>query len=253
MGATTGPLLRKSAIAPTSPGQSSPVVVGLGDHPGDWPLLQHRRCLREPYCNPLERSVVMRRPILSPSQRALDDRSPVPAESAGCIDVLVRSIDAVPRLVRGCNRRLGSPLSAVDLEDAIQETQATAWEQRHHFRGDSSAETWLYGIARFRILRLARQERAHRDLQNRVLLEAEGAPEGLAVDPVIADTAVHRLVNAAVSRYGTTAANIIRYRAVDESSFGTIADRLRMKESTVKARYYKAIDGLRRLLGTKFS
>ena len=69
------------------------------------------------------------------------------------------ALEVLPRLVRACHNRMGSPLSTEDLEEAIQETGLAAWRQRASFRGESGVETWLYGIARYTILNQLNQRR----------------------------------------------------------------------------------------------
>src|SRR2546430_17319381 len=83
-----------------------------------------------------------------------------------------------------CYRMLGS---AVDADDAVQETMVRGWRGLDRFAGRSSLRTWLYRIATNVCLdALASRSRRERPI-------AAGAP-GSVHDPLEARERTHRLV-----------------------------------------------------------
>lgn len=157
------------------------------------------------------------------------------------------SLETVPRLVRACHARMGSPLDATDLDDAIQEARVTAWRRLDTFRGDSTLDSWLYGIARLSILKqlAARRRTADRE---RDIDAARYEPEVGPGPATRADTAILRIVDDSLGRQGTTVREIVRRKGLEEDSFVEIADDLAMPAATVKTRYYRSLPRIRQLL-----
>ncbi|MFT5733343.1 MAG: RNA polymerase sigma-70 factor (ECF subfamily) [Planctomycetota bacterium] len=158
---------------------------------------------------------------------------------------LETALEALPRLVRACHSRLGRPLGAQDLEEAIQETGLAAWRQRDSFRGESAIETWLYSIARRTILHQInqRQRRARREspLADASSLSKEGdRPLSRSVHKDLG-----RAVRDQLRLAGPTAEVIVRSHDLEGLSFGQIGANLSMHEATVKSRYYRALPGLK--------
>ncbi len=65
-------------------------------------------------------------------------------------------------------------------EDLVQETFLSAWQGRHHFRGDCSERTWLTGILRNKIIDHYRR-RARRPATLATDLETNAAQEGTSL------------------------------------------------------------------------
>lgn len=82
--------------------------------------------------------------------------------------------DTQPELWRFCAHLIGPD----DADDATQETYLAAWRSLPSYRGDASARTWLFVIARRSALRVARRRRRWTEL-------AEGVPAPAPLqDPV---------------------------------------------------------------------
>src|ERR1700681_4933882 len=88
-----------------------------------------------------------------------------------------------PALAGHCYRMLGS---AVDADDAAQETMIRAWKSLDKFDGRAALRTWLYRIA----TNVCLDELAHRSRRARPMEEA--AP-GATTDPLIQRPSVHWL------------------------------------------------------------
>ncbi|WP_419190653.1 RNA polymerase sigma factor [Saltatorellus ferox] len=155
------------------------------------------------------------------------------------------ALESLPRLVRACHNRMGSPLGAQDLEEAIQETGLAAWRQRGSFRGESGVETWLYGIARYTILNQLNQRRRRVRREGPMPSPSE-MPEYEGRNPgSFADTGFGRAVRKNLREAGDTAELIIRSHKLDGLTFVEISENLRMNEATVKSRYYRALPGIK--------
>ena len=148
-------------------------------------------------------------------------------------------------LVRACHARMGAPLGSHDLEDAIQDACITAWTKQRSFRGESSLETWLYGIARLTLLEHLAGARRRLDqvssLDSAAQIPADEGP-GPASQP---DTGIARLVQQSARSAGSTVFNVLKARGVEGLSFREVASRLQRPESSIKSRYYRALPRIR--------
>ena len=151
-------------------------------------------------------------------------------------------------IVDACHRRMGSPLSRADLEEAVQEASLSAWVHRASFRGDSDIDTWMYGIARFTILGQLRRGRRSRMVEFQPTDEFHHPVDPTPGPEDLVDTGVLRVIDHGLAEAGTTAAKICRARALGEQSFVEIGAELRVSESNVKARFYRSLPQLRRRL-----
>lgn len=149
----------------------------------------------------------------------------------------------VPAMLRDRHRRMGRPLSTEELEDAQQETLAALWAKRDEYRGQASIETWAYRFVSNEMLKaLERRRRSARARGDDEILEGHSAPAPEA--PPLDGAVLH----AALDRLGSPAADIIRARHFDDRSFDDIARSSRAPLSTIKARYYRGLCDLRRLI-----
>ncbi len=80
---------------------------------------------------------------------------------------------------RFCRHVLGT----ADAEDAVQETYLAAWRAAPQFRGESSARTWLFSIARRTAERLGRRRRRLVALDGALRPPPSPAPPELAAEP----------------------------------------------------------------------
>lgn len=160
-------------------------------------------------------------------------------------DELELSLVEIEDLVRACNVRMGRPLQPHDVDEVVQDTALAVWRQRSDFRGETAIEGWAYGIARMTIMNRLRARRSP-VRQTVGLDEAPSEPSSEARGPAtLADGSVERLVREGIRESGTTIAKIVQRHDVDHQPFARIASDLGMKETTVKARYYRGLPALR--------
>ncbi len=161
---------------------------------------------------------------------------------------LTVSLSHVGRLVGTCNQRLGSPLQPSDLDEVAQETSLAAWSKRDSFRGNADLDTWIYAIARNKILEHLRRKTYGPRIQSGLKTETE-VPKDPGPGPgTQADTAIARVIGKALKGEGTTVANICRARALDGKSFVEISHDMQMGEANVKARFYRSLPRLQKRL-----
>ncbi len=164
----------------------------------------------------------------------------------------LKDLALIRRLVGSCHERMGDPLSWADLEDVVQNVAIKCWQNTAPFRGESSEETWIYGIARLTILEQLRTRRRHN--QRRVSgldgSELDTEEEAPSPDEVAGGTGLARAVEAGLRSAGTTVARIFRAHEVEGMTFAEIGSRLRMSESSAKSRYHRALPRLRERLRT---
>lgn len=153
--------------------------------------------------------------------------------------------ETVRGIVEACHARLGRPLSAADLEDVLQDVHVHAWRRLPSFRGDSSVETWVFGIARLSILsQMKRQDR-------RAWREVALAPElPDPVDPATRpgsrfDTEFLEALQRGLAAGGEHIGEIFEAHDVEGLPFAAIGERMGLTETAVKSRYYRSLEAIR--------
>ncbi len=176
-----------------------------------------------------------------------EDVSLVRAAKAGQrerLDEFVERMGCIPRILAAKNARLGHPLHADELADLSQEAFAVVWDRALSFSGRARLETWVARICLLTIMNAMRrkQRRPHRSLQSDL---SEKSPSH---DLTSQETV--RRVDQALSQLEPVTARIIRARLHQEHPFDSIAADVELPVNTVKTRYYRGMERLRRLLGS---
>ena len=83
-----------------------------------------------------------------------------------------------PAIWRFCARVVGPS----DADDATQETYVAAWRALPSFRGEASARTWLFVIARRRADRVERRHRRWHELADHLPAPSPASQPGLAIE-----------------------------------------------------------------------
>jgi RNA polymerase sigma-70 factor (ECF subfamily) len=164
---------------------------------------------------------------------------------AGAEDAIGRFVErmaCIPRILAAKNARLGKPLNDDELADLCQETFSILWSKAHTYAGKAKLETWA---ARFCLFVLMNNVRGRRR-----------RGRSLRSDPAVpadAETRIQRQdlrqeLCAALQQLPSENADIIQWRLLDQISFEDIAERLSAPLNTVKTRYYRGMERLRKLL-----
>lgn len=170
------------------------------------------------------------------------------AGDARATETVLERLACVPAMLRSRHRRLGAPLGADELEDVEQETLTALWTKLGLFNGIASLETWAYRFAMNELLRAA----------DRKLRRARLRPEDrdARLDELEAPVATepgeeHLALELALGRLPPAVADVIRARHFDDRSFEDLARVSREPVSTVKARYYRGLCELKRLVAQR--
>ncbi len=169
-------------------------------------------------------------------------------DDAAIEEALTTSLEKMRPLALACHVRMGSPLGPSDLDEAIQEATLAAWKNKDDFRGDSSVETWLYGIARISILEQARRGSRIRYFEGTDTADSPDPADPSPGPGTQADGGVSGVIDQSLKEAGTTVAKICRAKAIDGKSFVQIGRELNVPETRLKARFYRSLPSLRNRL-----
>jgi len=158
-------------------------------------------------------------------------------------DALAERWRGVPQFLRWQNRRLGAPLSEHELEDAIQDCLVDLWRKLPRYDGTCSLSTWARGFACKQMLRSLH---GRPDRSRPTLVEEHVALED---DPGLDRLEAEEAVLHALSRLEDQDADIVQRKHLESMTFEEISLHFDMPLSSVKSRYYRALDRLRRSLG----
>jgi len=184
------------------------------------------------------------------TQRHADDlslaRRVLVGDGQACQEILQR-LECVPAVLRERHRRMGSPLSSEELEDVQQDALMEMWVKLREFRGQAALETWAYRFVTNELLaavdrKLRRARITSRDESQDPDTQPAAGPDS---DSPSLDRSVLHL---ALSRLSEAVAEVIRARHFDERSFEEIARDSHTPVSTIKARYYRGLCDLKRLI-----
>lgn len=156
-------------------------------------------------------------------------------------DAVLARLQPLPAMLQIKNLRLGSPLRAHELEDAIQNATIAVWQKLDRFDGRVPLLHWAYGFAVVELRRTV-ERRARRREQ---AAEAEFA--AAAPTPAIDAEAVQRLL----AHLAPEEQVIVRQKHFDELTFEAIAARVQAPVNTVKTKYYRALQRLRERLAAR--
>jgi RNA polymerase sigma-70 factor (ECF subfamily) len=161
------------------------------------------------------------------------------------LSTLRERLACIPAMVRHHNRRLGRPLDALEVEDAVHDTVAAVWGKLPTFAGRSTLDTWVYRFAMLEVLKGAqRKRRGPRSLEDCSLIEdpraADDDGDGVRFE-------AHEL-RASLDTLSVAAAEVVRLRHFEGLGFEQIAAAVGTPVNTLKARYYRGLTRLREVL-----
>ncbi|MEY2746256.1 MAG: hypothetical protein RL112_1298 [Planctomycetota bacterium] len=157
---------------------------------------------------------------------------------------LVGRMACVPAMLRALHRRLGSPLSSAELEDVDGAVMAALWPKLRAFEGRAALESWIYRFVQLELHKALERRRRHAaeeylDEEHRSARSEEDRRE-----PAVEAATIQQCLD----QLGPPADEIVRLRHFEDMPFDDIARRQGEPVNTIKARYYRGIERLKRLL-----
>ncbi|MFY9343175.1 MAG: sigma-70 family RNA polymerase sigma factor [Planctomycetota bacterium] len=153
---------------------------------------------------------------------------------------LAERLAGLPALLRAKHRRLGSPLAHDQLEDVTQNVLLALWRKLTHFDGRMPLPAWALGFGAFELLRAAQAARTARE-------QSVGVPE--VADPrASVDLEASDELAAMLTRLSPQDLQILQHKHLEGRTFAEIASVLGCPIASVKTRYYRALEAIRRRL-----
>ncbi|MCA8948589.1 MAG: RNA polymerase sigma factor [Planctomycetes bacterium] len=159
---------------------------------------------------------------------------------AAALESLVARLQCVPRFLAYLDGRAQQRLDEGLLEDVVQDVLATIWRRLDSFRGDAALETWVFRICEFQL------RNAQRRATPRGIVSLEDTAEPAA--PIAEPGADRELLALGIEALAADDAAVLRLKHYEGLTFAEIATKLRQSPNTVKTRYYRALESLRRWL-----
>jgi RNA polymerase sigma-70 factor, ECF subfamily len=129
-------------------------------------------------------------------------------------------------------------------EEVVQDVFTSVWRHAHDFDPERGGfRSWLYGVARNRIIDLRRRASARPELA-----PADSAPEPAAIDDSLEEAALRWQVAAALARLTPEHRDVIRLAHFESLTLAEIAEASGIPLGTVKSRTYYALRHLRLVL-----
>ena len=159
---------------------------------------------------------------------------------------LLRRLCCVPVILSARNRRMGSPLDEVLLQDVAQDVLVAVWKRLGRFGGESTLEAWIYRFCVHKHLAAVRNRgrRIRIEAVHSPTLEGQRAPESERESDA-------ELVQLALEDLDSELLQVVRLKHFDELTFEEIGRRLAASPNTIKTRYYRALGILREFFASR--
>jgi RNA polymerase sigma-70 factor (ECF subfamily) len=153
-------------------------------------------------------------------------------------DRLVDRLADLPALIRAKHRRLGSPLQPAQLDDVAQNVLLALWEKLPAFDGRVPLPAWSVGFASLEILKMVGKVSRTRERTGEL-------PEVVDPAPTATLEVTDRLASL-VQHLAPLDLEILRQKHIEGRTFPEIAASCGCPPASVKTRYYRALQELRR-------
>lgn len=161
------------------------------------------------------------------------------------MSTFVERMRCIPRFLALANQRAASTIDAATLDDLAQEVFALVWKRLPDYRGEASLTTWVWQFCTRQFAACVRKARGgHRE----VAIESDLGELSFNDEEPRDHDALHR----AVLDLEQSERVVVVARHFGDMTFQEIAVRFEASENTMKTRYYRAIDRLRRSLRRSF-
>jgi len=152
-----------------------------------------------------------------------------------------------------------------EAEDVLQNTFIKAYENLHHFVGDSSVNTWLYAIARNEVINLHREKERrppNDDVSIDELLETdvpsdfkeqitEAFTDYNTPEAIYEGTEILERISEAVAQLEERLQTLYQLRYVEQMEYHEIAEHLQWPIGTVKNRLHELNTTINKLLNER--
>ena len=168
------------------------------------------------------------------------------ARDASALDRLAMRWRCIPRFCVALNEELGGELLDSDLADLAQDVLMLAWRKLATFNGESSLETWCYGITRFEIRNALRAHRRRKQGTTPELGSLARVPDPRPERPW--RFLEEDVIRDALQNPKPDEAEVVRSKHFDDLTFDEIGTRLGISPNTAKTRYYRGLLRLQTLI-----
>ena len=131
-----------------------------------------------------------------------------------------------------------------DVQDLLQDTFVTVWRSAGRYSGSSTVATWIFGIARHKLLDWLRTKLTRRELGMAAGDEAQEFAQPDFVDAVVSELDLEKALESLPPHY----AELVYLVFQEAMSYKDIGALLEIPEGTVKSRMYQAKNLLRQQL-----
>lgn len=149
-----------------------------------------------------------------------------------------------PRLVRHCSRVLRDDIAQV--ADLVDEAMFDVWRSAENFAGRSKPSTWIYSIARNKVISWLRKTSEY-SLEDESLLEAMVDPNANPHEELAMDDMKQQLLRL-MDQLTEEHREVLKLTYFEDKLVKEVAEILNISENTVKTRMFYARKRLAQLL-----
>jgi len=169
------------------------------------------------------------------------------ANEAWAISLFADRLRCVPRIMTAQNGRMGRPLDEHDLADLVQDAVVVILQKLHLFGGRAPLEGWIYRICCLEFMNGMRRKRRRPSRFDSAELQVE---DDGARRAQVALTEREELYNALARVQGIDAEAVV-LKHFEGLTFKEMGARVGVSPNTMKARYYRGLSELERILDAK--
>lgn len=154
---------------------------------------------------------------------------------------LADRLACLPAMIRLKHQRMGAPLGPHELDDVVQNVLLVLWRKLERFDGRVPVARWAFGFGVLEILKMVERRARRRE-------QVGDLPE-LATPAANAPPAATERLARLCGELPPLDQEILRQKHFEDRTFEDIAARTGVRANTIKTRYYRVLERLRRRLG----
>ncbi|MCX6817064.1 MAG: RNA polymerase sigma factor [Candidatus Beckwithbacteria bacterium] len=141
------------------------------------------------------------------------------------------------KLVKFIRRKIGDQQ---DVEDVVQDTMISILDSQFNFKGDSSLETWVLGIAKHEISDFYRRKKIKQIVFSRLPFLKELVSEALGPELAYQELETKKRILQTLKNLSEGYSKILRLKYIDELSMKEIGKKLDLTVKAVESRLTRA-------------